>query len=206
MKKLAMKGKTVEEALENGVKILGLTRDQVEYRVISEGKQGIMGMFGGEEAEIEIREKVSPAVLGNEVLQDILNYMGLMAISEIKEENSDNVVLNVKGEDLGQIIGKDGATLNALQMIVSTIVSRDFAERKRIYVDAGGYREKRVEALSRMAKEIADEVVSTGREKVLPPMNAADRRIIHMSLSESDKVKTESRGEGAERRLVVSPK
>jgi spoIIIJ-associated protein len=132
--------------------------------------------------------------------------MGLMAVSEIVESADDNVTLNVKGEDLGQIIGKDGATINSLQIILTTIVSRDFAERKRITVDAGGYRARRIESLEKMAKEVAEEVVSTKTEKVLPPLSASDRRIIHMALVDTPDIQTFSRGEGTERRLVIAPK
>jgi spoIIIJ-associated protein len=206
MRKTRIKGKTIEEAVDAAAKILGLERGQVEYRVISEGKPGILGVFGGEEAEVEAREKIGPGQMACDVLQEILNYMGLLAVAELKEEGTGEATVNIKGEDLGQIIGKEGAMLKALQILVSTMVGREFAERVRIYLDAGGYRERHENALKRLAQEAAKDVEATGNEKVLPPMSAADRRVIHMLFKDSEKISTYSKGEGADRRLVIAPK
>lgn len=206
MKKILAKGKNVEEAVENGLKILGLTREQVEIREISEGKPGVLGVFGGEEAEVELRQKTTRAEDACETLQEILNRLGLMAVSEIVSEEANTVMLNVKGEDLGKVIGKDGAMLMALQTLTSTIASRDFEERVRVYIDAGGYKSKQEQALSRLAEEAAKDVIESGQEKVLPPMSAADRRIVHVALKDMQGVQTYSQGEGADRRLVIAPK
>jgi len=206
MKNVTTKGKTIEEAVLAGAKILGVERDRVEYRIISEGKPGVLGVFGGEEAEVEVREKTSKTETANQALQDILDKMGLMAISEVQEEGEEGIILNIKGEDMGRIIGKEGETLKALQNIVTAMVSHEFAEKVRIYLDAGGYRERHNNALERLAGECVKDVEESGEEKVLPPMSASDRRIIHMFLKDSDKVQTFSRGEGAERRLIIAPK
>lgn len=206
MKNIRTKGKTVEEAVLAGAQILGVERANVEYRIINEGKSGVLGVFGGEEAEVEVREKMPKAELAKEMLQEVLNRMGAMAISEIQEETEGDIILNIKGEDLGRIIGKDGETLKALQNIVTAMMSHEFAEKVRVYLDAGGYRERHNKALERLALECVKDVEETGGEKVLPPMSAADRRVIHVFLKENDKVKTFSRGEGAERRLIIAPK
>ncbi|MBI5699162.1 KH domain-containing protein [Candidatus Saganbacteria bacterium] len=209
MKKIRMKGKSVEEAVAGGLKVVGLDKEKAEIKVVSEGKAGVLGMFGGEEAEVEIREKLGKEEDAVEVLQEILNLMGLMAVSEaagpVSREGED-IMLNIKGEELGRVIGKDGATLKSIQILVSSIVSRDFGEKVRVFVDAGGYREKHDASLIRLAKEAAKDVEQTGQEKRLPPMSAADRRVVHVALKGSDKITTYSEGEGAERRLIIAPK
>jgi spoIIIJ-associated protein len=206
MKKIKMKGKEVAEALAGAAKVLGKMTDQLEYKVLNEGRPGVLGVFGGEEAEIEAWEKIPPAQEAQDVLQEIINKIGLMAISEIKKDAGDEVEINIKGEELGQAIGKEGATLMALQTIVSSMVSNAYGRKIRVYIDAGGYRERHEQALARLASEAAKDVIESGKEKALPPMSAADRRIIHMSLAENDKVQTYSEGEGAERRLIIAPK
>lgn len=206
MKKIKMKGKSIEGAIENALKTLGLKREEIEYSVISEGKGGMLGIIGGEEAEIEVRQKLTKEKAGEEFIQEILNSMKLMAAAEGKEEEPGRININIKGEDLGQIIGKEGNTLSALQVLAGAALSRWFAEKVRVYVDAGGYKEKRADALRRLARDAAKDVAASGQEKVLPPMNAAERRIIHMALAEEPKVQTYSKGEGADRRLVIAPK
>ncbi|MFA4967250.1 MAG: RNA-binding cell elongation regulator Jag/EloR, partial [Candidatus Margulisiibacteriota bacterium] len=182
MNKIKMNGKDVNEAVESAAKVLGKSKDEVQYRVIREGKPGMLGVFGGEEAEIEAWAKTTPGENAKEALQEIINKLGLLAIVELKAEEEEAASLNIKGEDLGQIIGKEGATLMALQVLVSSIVSRTFEKKMRVYVDAGGYRERQEQAIERLAIEAAKDVEKSGLEKVLPPMSAADRRIVHLCL------------------------
>jgi len=205
MDKVRVKGRTVEEAIEGALKILGLTREQIEYSIISEGKSGMLGLIGGEEAEIEVRKKMNKVQAGEEFLQGILERMKIMAAAEGKEEEG-GIGLNINGEDLANIIGKDGNTLAALQALVGAALSHRFAERVRVNLDAGGYKEKKANVLRRLAKDAANDVASSGQEKVLPPMNAAERRIVHIALKDEEKVQTFSRGEGPDRRLVIAPK
>lgn len=206
MKKIRMKGKSVDEAVAGGLKVAGIDKDRAEIMIISEGKPGVLGVFGGEEAEVEIREKLGKEEDAVEVLQEILNRMGLMAVSEAAGREGEDILLNIKGEELGRVIGKDGANLKSIQILVSSIVSRDFGEKVRVFVDAGGYREKHDASLIRLAKDAAMDVEQTGHEKRLPPMSAADRRVVHVALKDSVKVTTYSEGEGAERRLIIAPK
>src|SRR3989339_437841 len=205
MKKIKIKGKSVEEAKGHGLKILGLKEEDVDLAIITEGKPGVLGMFGGEECEVEIRQKISAAADAKEILQEILNRLALVAVAEIVSEEENSVALDVKGEDLGKIIGKDGAMLSSLQLIVSSIISRDFSRKIYVNIDAGGYRSNHEQALCRLAKEAAKDVASSGIEKALPPMSAADRRIIHMALKEEEGVTTYSEGEREGRRLIITP-
>jgi spoIIIJ-associated protein len=206
MKRIRMKAKSVDEAVAGALKVMGIEKEKAEIRVVSEGKPGILGVFGGEEAEVEIKERIGKEEDAVEVLQEILSLMGLMAVSEAVGREGEDILLNIKGEELGRVIGKDGASLRAIQIVVSSIVSRDFGEKVRVFVDAGGYREKHDSSLIRLAQEAAKDVEQTGQEKRLPPMSAADRRVIHVALKDNDKIATHSEGEGADRRLIITPK
>jgi spoIIIJ-associated protein len=204
MKKIRMKGKTVDDAIKAALEVLGGEKDRAKITVLSEGKSGILGI-GGEEAEVEVTLSESVAEDAKKVLQDILDRMTFMAVADVGSAG-EVVQLNIRGEDMGRIIGKEGATLKSLEILVSSILGRQHGERIRVSIDADGYKAKRQKALERLAKEAADEVAKTGEEKVLPPMAAADRRIIHLYLQDNPDVTTYSQGEGRDRRLVIAPR
>lgn len=205
MKVTKMKGKSVDEATKSAVEVLGGKVEDAKVRVISEGKPGMLGMIGGEQAEVEVTLKEGRAEDGRQLLQEVLDKMSFMTMVEASLDG-ERVNLKVKGEDMGRIIGKEGATLKCLETLVGTMLGRLYGERVRVSIDADGYKEKRSKALERLAKDAAQEVVESGKEKVLPPMSAADRRIIHMALQDEAGLTTYSKGEGKDRRLVIAPK
>lgn len=205
MRSAKMKGKTVEEATQAALEVLGAKKEDVEVRVISEGGGGILGI-GGKEAEVEVVEVGEMGEHAKDVLQDVLNKMEFLAIANLKERESEYIELEIKGEDMGRIIGKDGATLNALQYLISTILSKKKGERVRVLIDAEGYRKKRQRRIERMAEEIAAEVESSGKEVKLDPMSAADRRAVHIAIKENPNLTSYSEGEGPERRVIIAPK
>lgn len=205
MKKIKMKGKTVEEATKAAIEVLQGKREDANVLVINEGKPAMLGVIGGEEAEVEVVLKEGEVEDAKSFLQEILDKMAFVTMVE-GNKSDDRIELSIKGEDMGRIIGKEGQTLKSLEILISSMIGRLYGERIRIGIDADGYKEKRQKALERLAKEVADEVEQSGKEKTLPPMAAADRRIIHMFLQENSKVTTYSTGEGKERRLVVAPR
>lgn len=204
MKRMRMKGKTVDEAVNTALEVLGGKKEDAKVVVISEGKAGVLGMIGGEEAEVEVLVRGALEEDAKQVLQEILDKMMFLAMVDGRKSEG-GIELEIKGEDMGRIIGKEGATLRAMEILVNSIFGRIYEERPRISIDAAGYKEKRKKALERLAKDAADEVAKTGQEKVLPLMSAGDRRIIHMCLKESTGVTTFSKGEGRDRRLVIAP-
>jgi spoIIIJ-associated protein len=206
MKIVKMKGKNVEEATKAALAVLGVEIEKVNVKIINQGKPAMLGVIGGEEAEVEVKIKESTEEEAKQILQNILDKMGFLAMIEKAEMEDETISISVKGEDMGRIIGKEGAMLKSLEVIVSSMLWKQTGERSRISIDAGGYKEKRIKALQRLAEDIAKEVEETGREKELPHMSATDRRIIHMYFKENNKVETFSTGEGAERKLVISPK
>ena len=121
------------------------------------------------------------------------------------EEKDESIVLNLETEDSGILIGYHGEALFAFQRILSLMVYKKTGEWLRITVDVGDYRQRREEALERMALSIAQKVKFSGEEQLLPPMNAVERRIIHLVLANNPDVKTESEDEGSQRHVVVKP-
>ena len=201
-----MKGKTVDEAKKAGLEVMGVSEADANIRVINEGKPGLMGVLGGEEAEVEVTKKLASDESAREILQAILDKMEMLAIAEFGGRDEDTVLVNIKGEDMGRIIGKEGAMLKSLEVVVSGILWKQTGERTRVRIDAGGYQDKRIKVLERLAGEVVKEVEETGREKTLPYMSAADRRAIHVFLKDAPKVTTYSVGEGKDRKLVIAPK
>lgn len=138
-------------------------------------------------------------------LKEILEDLKIEASFRL-EEKEGVFFVNLETSTPGILIGYHGRTLSAIQRILSLIVFRHLNQWPKIILDIGGYRQKREEALKKMALSIAQKVKFSGQEQELPPMSAPERRIIHLVLSKDSKVETESIGEGKERRVVVKPK
>ena len=202
-----MKGKSVEEAITMALQVLGKTREEVDVNIISEGESGVLGVFGGKEAEVEVSPKMAMGEQARTVVQEILDKMGFMTLVSIKSEDSETANLDIKGEDMGRIIGRAGSAIDSLQYLATLILSKKHGKRIRVLVDAEGYREKRQKMITQDADAAAKEVEKTGSEKAMPPMSAADRRIIHMHIQENfPGLVSFSRGEGQGRQLIIAPK
>jgi spoIIIJ-associated protein len=202
-----MKGKSVEDAIDMALQVLGKTREEVDVKVISEAEGGVLGVFGGKDAEVEVSPKLPVGEESKSVVQEILDKMGFLTLVALKGEEGDNVQLDINGDDMGRIIGRAGATIDALQFLSSLILSKKHSKRVRVIVDAEGYREKRQKMLTRDAEVIAKDVELSGQEKALPPMSAADRRVVHMFIQETfPNLTSYSRGEGSDRQVMLAPK
>jgi spoIIIJ-associated protein len=148
-------------------------------------------------------------------LEAILAHMGMPALVEVVEPTSEEtaeeepLTLNIRTQSeqaLSLLIGRRGETLSALQLLVNLIVAKQTGHHERIVVDAEGYRLRREDNLRSMALRIAAQVRRSGHPIVLEAMPPNERRIIHMTLAETDDIATESTGEGDQRRVVVSMK
>jgi spoIIIJ-associated protein len=138
-------------------------------------------------------------------LRDILDRMGIDA--EVSAfDDGDRIILDAHGAESGLIIGKKGATLDALQYIVNRIVSKKPNDGPIVVVDAEGYRGRREDSLADLARRLADKAVKSGRPVPVEPMSPHDRRIVHVTLADHPGVTTESDGEGLFRRVVIYPK
>ena len=142
-----------------------------------------------------------------EFLDGLLEAFDLDGDIATEKVDEDNAEVRVEGDDLGLLIGPKGQTLNAVQDLARTVVQRRLAGslEGRVRVDVGGYRQRRRAALERFAQQVAEDVISSGNQKVLEPMNPADRKVVHDTINEIDGVSTISEGEEPRRRVVVQP-
>jgi len=145
--------------------------------------------------------------LATEILDFFLGTMGVVATTFVREDATDGVIaFEIEGEDAGLLIGRRGETLQSLQFLVNLIVNKQLGRQVYVTIDVEGYRERRQDSLRSLAERTAERVVSSGRSVQLQPMPAAERRIIHVTLAEHPDVRTESKGDGDQRRVVVLPK
>jgi len=140
------------------------------------------------------------------ILKDVLKAMDVKATPVLKSADSEEVQVDIVGDDVAILIGKHGQTLDALQYIIGLAAGKYSETRRRVVLDAERYRARHQEVLEAKAREYADAVKAEGQEAVLDPQSPRDRRIIHMALADDPDVYTYSEGEGDYRHVVISPK
>lgn len=143
---------------------------------------------------------------GKEILEELLRLMGFKA-QVTQKLNGDKIVLSVHaGEDSNILIGRRGKNLNGLQYVVNRICARKNDSTQPVIIDIEGYRERREEALEALAQRLATKAKTSRREVETEPLSAAERRLIHMALKDDTEVRTQSRGEGPYKNVVIRPK
>jgi spoIIIJ-associated protein len=143
--------------------------------------------------------------LAAKVLREVLERMGVDA--EVSAfDDGERIILDAHGSESGLVIGKKGATLDALQYLVSRIVFKKPGDVAALIVDAEGYRGRREDSLADLARRLAEKAVRSGRPVPVEPMSPHDRKVVHTTLAEHPGVRTESEGEGPGRRVVIFPK
>lgn len=160
-----------------------------------------------EDSQPIIREKDEEA---EQLVSDLIDYflgaMGVVAETYIREDEEDgSMTFEIEGQDAGLLIGRRGETLQALQFLIRMVTNRQLGRKAYVVIDIEDYRERRVQMLRRLARRTAGRVGSSGREDSLEPMSPAERRIVHMALAGHPEVRTESEGEGNQRRVVIFP-
>jgi spoIIIJ-associated protein len=148
--------------------------------------------------------KESLAAKAKEKLDGILRHMGLDFPVHV-EETSETITLKIEGDGSGLLIGKGGQTLDALQYIVNKASNKNGKGRKRIILDTEDYRKRREKTLISLAEKLGEKVKKTKKPVTVNPMNAHDRRIIHLALQDDKQLTTKSRGEGAFRKIIILP-
>ena len=205
-------GKTVEDAVEIGLKELGLTAEEAEIRVLEEGKKKL---FGAVKARVEIAKKeesVCPACPENATdgertvvfLEGLFKLLNITACTELVAEG-DKVEINVTAANTNSIIGKHGAMLDAIQTLAGAVANTGREDYKRVVVDCENYRENREATLTKLADNLAQKALRLGKKIQLEPMNPYERRIIHAALSQSEEVSTQSEGKEPNRYIVIVP-
>jgi spoIIIJ-associated protein len=121
------------------------------------------------------------------------------------EGSADEIRIDIEGPDAGRVIGKRGTVLEAIQYLTTRIVHRPGDARRHVQVDAEGYRARHEDQLAEMAKKLGQRVASEGKVITFDPMSARDRRIVHVALKDVTGVRTESHGEGPDRRVQIIP-
>lgn len=200
--------KSVEEAIELACRQLKLPREKLEIEVLAKGSSGIFGIVGARRARIRVTTKIPPVGLAaeksKEILDEILKHIDLPMVVE-SEAKEGYCYLNIISNGSGLLIGKRGKTLNALQYLVTKIVSRQTGESVSLVVDTENYRSKREESLQVLARQLSEKVKKSRRSVTTGPMSAKDRRVIHLALKDDHEVRTKSKGEGNLRRVIIYP-
>lgn len=205
MEKTIAIGRTIQDAIDNGLKELNTDRDKVDINVVDVPSKGIFGLIGNKLAKVEISLKDNAEELASDFLNNILKSMNVTA--SIYTEILDNVLnIEVQGSDMGILIGRRGETLDAIQYLISLVINKNREKYIRVLLDTENYRAKREKTLQRLADRLAKKVVKTNKKVLLEPMNPYERRIIHSFLQDHPKVITQSEGEEPYRKVVISLK
>jgi spoIIIJ-associated protein len=150
------------------------------------------------------RSESEPAARVRRMLEEIVDAVGVDAEVKVVED-TDGLRAELDGEDLGLLIGRHGQTIDAIQHLAYRIAYRGEENRKRVTVDAAGYRERRAAVLQQDADEAVEEALRTGDPVALDAMNAVERRVVHEYLRDRDGIETYSEGAEPDRHLVVAP-
>ena len=207
-------GETLGEAKWEVMKHLeprfpGVTAECVRFEVVAEGDDKPARVRGTvdedawrEAADSDLPEE--PAERLRAIVTRVAQEFGLRATVDV-EETDEEIRATVNGADLGLLIGKHGATIDALQHLAMRATLRGSEDRKQIVVDAAGYRERRQAALHRTADRAVSDALRYGRPVELEPMRPLERKVVHLYLRDRSDVETHSEGDEPDRRLVVSP-
>lgn len=232
-KTYVFEGKTTNEAIENGLKELKVSKNMVDIKVLEqEEKRSFFSILTPRVVKVEmtlkdkpqkeekedkasrnVKKEVKVNIDKNEIEENANKFMKEF-ISKLPSNNleytinfeNNNVIISITGEDTGYLIGYRGETLNSLQTILTNIISNQVNGKVKVLLNIGGYREKREKDLEILASKIAKSVIKTRKPITLEPMTAYERKIIHLKLQDNDKVETHSIGEEPYRKLVVSLK
>ena len=212
-------GKTVDEAIEKGLKELGITAEQADIRVLEEGKKKL---FRSIPARVEIAVVSQEAVVESEnveikttegatdgertvvFLEGLFELLNIKACTELVAEG-EKVEINVTAANTTAIIGKHGAMLDAIQTLAGAVANTGREDYKRVVVDCENYRENREVTLNKLSENLAQKAIRLGKKIQLEPMNPYERRIIHAALSEKEGVSTVSEGKEPNRYIVIVP-
>ncbi|MEX1029540.1 MAG: RNA-binding cell elongation regulator Jag/EloR [Paenibacillaceae bacterium] len=206
MKSITVTGKTVEDAIKSGLQQLMVTEDRVKITVLEQPTKGLFGLIGSKDARVEIELVPDPIDEAIAFLRDVMDGMNLNAEIQTEDMGVDGQGIVISGPDMGMIIGRRGQTLDALQYLVNIVANRHAKEHIRIVLDAEQFRKRRRKTLEELAQRLATRVIKGRKEIILEPMTPQERKIIHSYLQDHPKVKTFSKGEEPNRKVVIALK
>lgn len=224
---IIVEGKTTAEAIEKGLKQLKTTKNNVLIKTIEEDKKrSFYSILAPRTVKIEMTLKEEPFKNGkteikpkkalnkdlNEIerIREIIekffkDMLGQDYKCETKIENY-CIYVQIDGENINNLIGYRGNTINALQTLASAVANRNSKTKTAVIVDVGDYKEKRKKTLEELAEKVSQRVLKTRKSIMLEPMTAYERKIIHTKLQENEEIETYSKGEEPHRRIVISIK
>lgn len=202
MKKIVVSAKSVEEAVKQGLAQLNVSEDRVNVSVLEQPSKGLFGLIGSKGAKVELEVIPDPIEETISFLQNVFRTMDLNVRVE-KQSDKDGVLLNLTGSELGILIGRRGQTLDALQYLTNIVANRFSTSHVRIVLDAEQFRERRRQTLEQLSERLASRVIRSKKEVVLEPMSPQERKVIHSHLQDHPSVKTYSKGEEPNRRVVI---
>ena len=206
MEFIEVSAKTVDEALTEASIKLGIPSSELEYEVVEKGSTGFLGI-GSKLAVIKARKKFSIEEIVKDFLKSVFHAMDMAVEIIVKIDEEEKLIeVDLKGDDMGILIGKRGQTLDSLQYLTNLAVNKHSENYYKVKVDTEDYRKRRKDTLENLAKNIAYKVKRTRRPVALEPMNPFERRVIHSALQNDKFVVTHSEGEEPYRHVVVTLK
>ena len=206
MEFIEVSAKSVDEALTEASISLGIPSSEIEYEVVEKGSTGFLGI-GSKSAVIKARKKFSIEEIVKDFLKSVFHAMDMTVEIIVKVNEEEKLIeVDLKGEDMGVLIGKRGQTLDSLQYLANLAVNKHSENYYKVKVDTEDYRKRRKDTLENLAKNIAYKVKRTKRTVELEPMNPFERRVIHSALQNDKFVTTHSEGDEPYRHVVVTLK
>lgn len=215
MQPIEIQAKTIKEAIALACRQLQTTEDNLGIEVLEQTPGKILSLFSGRKAKIRARLKqAAPPEAGpageslhsiQAVLERIIRKIDASAHLEVQQQDGE-IIFNIVGDGSGIFIGKKGQTLEALQYLAGKIRMRQSPDTPHILIDSEGYRSRHIKILTDLAMRLSDKAKKKGRPVATNPLNAADRRIIHMALKADADVTTWSKGESGMRRVIIAPR
>ena len=203
-KRIEFEAKSIKEAEEIALKEFNVPLEYIKISVIKE-KKGILGI--GSSTLYEALLEINLAFEGKKYLENLYKALEVEVITEFRtSDEGREIAYNIQSDENALIIGFEGRTLNAAQILLRNYLSRLSDGPVRVTLDIAGYKDNRKRQLEILATKVAKEVAYSGVEARLDPMNSYERRIIHTKLAEWRDVYTESEGTGEERAIIVKPK
>ena len=208
MRSVVKVSKTVDEAIDIGLKELDVNREDVHVEVLEEPSRGLFGLIGTKDAIVRITVTNDPVEVAEGFLKKMLSYMDIKSNCLVRREESCLFVdiTYMSPSDMGMVMCKKGNTVDAIQYLLSLAVNKSRDDYIKIIVDIKGYRKRREETLIRLAKRMAEKAKYSKWPVKLEPMNPYERRIIHSALQHVDGVTTHSEGDDPYRRVVIQAK
>ncbi len=221
-KSIISEGKTTSEAIEKGLKEIGLPKELVDIKVIEENKKSFFDILAPKVVKVELKEKEAKKPEEFEIetteeeLEKAKNKLDKFLTEFVEKLNNGTtyeiqikekcIYVIISGDNVGNLIGYRGDSLYALENLLKVMANKQSENRVIVRLDIEDYKEKRVKILQELAAKKAKIVEKTGKIVTLEPMKAYERKVIHTFLQDNPKVETRSIGQEPKRRIVISKK